>query len=306
MATNINELKEDTLDFKDRPELVWVPVREASNLLWVDNPKIHDMQAIINSISAHGFQAIPKFDHNLKSTGGTKGAIKDGNGRIEALSIMENGGTHELPRGLAVEVGTGKWVMPILTGTDATSVAMAQAYAIDANNVGMLGGDISPEDIASQYTEGYKDILATLARADTLPISVPHNDLYQLLDGEGFQDILPEREGDPQRMPPSQGTLLEQVEITMDDPKHEVAVGDVWELGQHILICVTVFKDWEQWVPHLTPGSLFTPFPGPFVPLSIKAGLNKLVMVQPDNWIAGHIIDRYAEINGEGGIKKRD
>ena len=50
-----------------------------------------------------------------------------------------------------------------------------------------------------------------------------------------------------------------------------------------------------MYLPLLNSGDLFLPYPGPFVPLSIKAGNNRLVMVQPDPYIAGHILDRCKE-----------
>jgi hypothetical protein len=28
------------------------------------------------------------------------------------------------------------------------------------------------------------------------------------------------------------------------------------------------------------------------------------VMVQPDPWLAGHLLDKYAEIHGEGEVEK--
>jgi hypothetical protein len=47
----------------------------------------------------------------------------------------------------------------------------------------------------------------------------------------------------------------------------------------------------------------FLPFAGPLVPLSKKADSHTLIMVQPDTYIAGHVLDRYAEIHGEHSVK---
>lgn len=127
-------MAETELEFNDTPRFAWIRVRDAINLIWQSNAKLHsaDMKT---SVKKHGFQELPKFDVNLKNVGGTRGAIKAGNGRIEAIFEMERSGEYELPRGLAQEKATGFWVLPILVGTDAESEAAAAAYAVDSNNL---------------------------------------------------------------------------------------------------------------------------------------------------------------------------
>lgn len=106
----------------------------------------------------------------------------------------------------------------------------------------------------------------------------------------------------------SDGSLLALVDVTIDEPHNLVEKGDVWWLGPHVLICAEVILGWPHWASFLTDPEkqLFCPFPGPFVPLSLKAEKYHLVLVQPDPYIAGHILDRYEEIHGNGSIKKDD
>lgn len=98
---------------------------------------------------------------------------------------------------------------------------------------------------------------------------------------------------------PSDGSLLSLVEVTIDEPQHKVHRGDIWILNEHILVCADVMKDWPIWSSHLQPGVLFVPYPGPFVPLTEKAHSIPLVMVQPDPYIAGHLLDRWTAIHGK-------
>lgn len=99
------------------------------------------------------------------------------------------------------------------------------------------------------------------------------------------------------------GKLLELVNITIADPTHVVARGDHYVLsGRHHLLCVGVIAEWHRWKPLLTEGALFCPYPGVFVPFGNKAQTHVLVMVQPDPYIAGHILDRYCEVNGEHAV----
>jgi hypothetical protein len=97
-------------------------------------------------------------------------------------------------------------------------------------------------------------------------------------------------------------SLLPRMQITIADPKTVVKRGDLWRLGKHVLACDSVIDGWERWQHHLQAGSLFCPFPGPFVLLSVKAVSHPLVLVQPDTYVAGHIIDRYIEVHGETDV----
>lgn len=103
----------------------------------------------------------------------------------------------------------------------------------------------------------------------------------------------------------SDGSLLELVDVTIDEPRHEVNPGDVWEVGPHVLICADVLTGWDQWAPELQPGSIFAPFPGPFIALTERAEANRLVMVQPSRYIAGHILDRYTDVKGSDDVRRR-
>lgn len=102
------------------------------------------------------------------------------------------------------------------------------------------------------------------------------------------------------------GSLLALLDVTLAEPRHEVHTGDIWTLGKkHTLLCVHVFKDWPLWAPYLRgEQTLFLPFPGPMVALSDKGESHTLVLVQPDPYIAGHLLDRYADIHGESSVRK--
>jgi hypothetical protein len=103
------------------------------------------------------------------------------------------------------------------------------------------------------------------------------------------------------------GSLLALTEITIADPKHAVAPGEVWTVGAHVLLCLDVITDWPIWTEHLranAPNAVFLPYPGPYVPVTSKADQHIFIMVQPDPYIAGHILDRYAELFGEEQVKR--
>lgn len=103
---------------------------------------------------------------------------------------------------------------------------------------------------------------------------------------------------------PSDGSLLTLAEVSIDDPKHQVEHNDVWSLDRHILVCIDVLAGWPVWKPFLEGDDvLFVPYPGPFAPLSLRAETARLVMVQPDPYIAGHILDQYEQLKGAGHVR---
>lgn len=169
---------EENLVLHDAPQLVWLRVKDAVGLLWAENPKLHDLGSLAESIKKHGFQELAKLDSNLINVLKKKGAIKAGNGRVEALAWMEKDGNYDLPRGLAKTKSNGDWVMPLLMGTDAKSVDLAKSYAVDSNNLVLSGGDFSAYDQARAWDEnGYFPLLKSLADAGALPVSVDGDDV---------------------------------------------------------------------------------------------------------------------------------
>jgi len=102
----------------------------------------------------------------------------------------------------------------------------------------------------------------------------------------------------------SDGSLLELVEVTIAEPRHQVEHGQVWRLDEHVLIVAEVLTEWQRWKDYLNGDVIFAPYPGPFIPLTLKAEESRLVMVQPDTYIAGHILDQYENVKGAGRVKR--
>jgi hypothetical protein len=104
--------------------------------------------------------------------------------------------------------------------------------------------------------------------------------------------------------------ILDVLDVSIKDPEHKVDRGEIWKLGRHLLICEDVMRGWGKWIDilgdHAKLGGeiLLVPYPGPFVPMSVLAKKVRLVLIQPDKYIAGHILDRYAEAYGERWISK--
>ena len=158
----------------EKLELRYVPLEQA--VLWERNAKKHDFGAIIKSIRRHGFLDPMKFDAQLNDG---RGGIVEGNGRATALRDM-CAQSEKLPRGI-VQNGKG-WLVPILFGVDADSQAAAEAYAVDHNNITMLGGDYDMLEIAKMWEpDGYAKLLQDLRDAELPPVSMDDVDISALL-----------------------------------------------------------------------------------------------------------------------------
>ena len=161
----------------DRLTLRYIPLAQARR--WDENPKKHDLDALVRSIETHGFGDPPKYDSTLD-------ALVYGNGRTEALERMRQAGK-EPPRGIGV-TEDGDWAVPVIFGVDAESRAAAVAFAIDHNNLTLLGGGLAAEDLLQIWDEeGLQRVLSDVPDAGPLLASLTRDDVDALLRGPDFQ-----------------------------------------------------------------------------------------------------------------------
>ncbi len=164
---------------QEQLELRYVPLSQAKR--WDDNPKLHDIGALMKSIELHGFGDPPKYDSNLDG-------LVYGNGRTEALERMRRDGM-DLPRGIA-KLDDDQWAVPIIFGVDAKSKEAAVAFAIDHNNLTLLGGNLGFEELVSLWDEeGLQKVLADVPDAGELLASLDAGDVAALLTGPDFQPV---------------------------------------------------------------------------------------------------------------------
>ncbi len=154
----------------DRLVIRYIPLDKA--VLWDKNPKLHDIGALTESFARYGFRDAPIFDE-------TKGCIVAGHGRIKALTQMRNMG-YPVPRG--IYQSDDDWMVPIQFGINARTAGEAEAFAIDHNNITLLGGDLSLADISRIWdSELYIPVLEEIRAAGGEIISVDGDDLDNLL-----------------------------------------------------------------------------------------------------------------------------
>lgn len=170
----------------ERLNMYYIPVEEA--VMWEDNPKEHALSDIIRSIRENGFGNPPKWDKNLNHG---QGGLVFGNGRTHAIQWMKYN-KDDPPKGILINKKTGQWAIPVLFGIDAVSETAAKRFALDDNNLSLMGGSFTAHDISRLYDpDKYMAILDDLDFQNAMPISIDSEDLSALklaASGE-FDDI---------------------------------------------------------------------------------------------------------------------
>lgn len=151
--------EEHELDIKDDAvtRRVWFPVSRIPDFIWSENPKRHDIGALIQTIERVGFKDAPRWNAHLPNTGGTQGAFTYGNGRAEALYRMwQNTQSYSVPDNVISD--GDEWYMPLDVGLD-EGLQQARAWALDHNSLSLSGGDYEDGDIWRLYDV---DLLASV------------------------------------------------------------------------------------------------------------------------------------------------
>jgi len=209
----------------------------------------------------------------------------DANGFFGALVVQRSTG-HIL-------VGNHRWKAAREAGLPTVPVLYVDVD--DARALRILLADNKTADAGSYNTSVLADVLKALE-------GQPEGLLGTGYSAQEFDALLASLAPTDETNPERDGELLAKAGLALAPPRHTVGKGDRWRMGPHALVCASVFADWAQWAPLLAPHALFVPYPGPFVALSTAADARTLVLVQPDAYIAGHILDRYADVHGEAKV----
>jgi ParB-like nuclease domain len=105
--------------------------------------------------------------------------------------------------------------------------------------------------------------------------------------------------------PVDDDTRLALAQTTLGPPRHTVGEGEVWRLGgRHTLIVAGVYDGHPAWSKLLRGHDLFVPYPTPMLPLTERAAETRLLLVQPNGYLAGHLLDRFEDHFGEAELQQ--
>jgi len=98
-----------------------------------ENPKAHDLPAIMASMRAFGFRGAVILDER-------SGLTNEGHGRIEALKALRAEAPKEPPGNIRTTHGHMKWLVPVVRGQAFANEDEARAFLIASNRLTELGG----------------------------------------------------------------------------------------------------------------------------------------------------------------------
>lgn len=264
------------------------------------NPKAHSVETIDASVGRFGFVEPIIVDERT-------GYIISGHGRTKTLSAMAHR-KESPPEGVLVDAATGSWLVPVVTGWASRTDTEASAALIALNRTTELGGwvddallamldDLSDEEHGLDGVGyGEDDITALRERLDALAEEETHD------HGDG------EDEGDGRA--PSTGEMLALADVAWGEPMHKVQHGEVWQVGRHALVIAKVHDEHDRWLPVLTrltrdhEGVVFAPYPEPFLTTGTVAAERTMLMVQPNTYLAGHLLDKHASVFADETIER--
>jgi ParB/Sulfiredoxin domain len=117
-------------------------------------------------------------------------------------------------------------------------------------------------------------------------------------DGDDLDELIAGLAGDGSGDRPDRGDLLALAGVTLGEPRHQPQAGQAWTLGAHVLVVADVYTGWPLWAPYLAGDAVFLPYPTPLLPHSENLP-GPLVLVQPETYLAGHLLDKWQDITGE-------
>ncbi|MFJ8043778.1 hypothetical protein ACIRBX_25080 [Kitasatospora sp. NPDC096147] len=250
------------------------------------NPKGHDDDGLDSSVDKFDFTEPGLLDERT-------GRLVAGHGRYDTLTRRRDAGK-PAPDGVVV-TDDGSWTVPVVRGWASRDDAHADAYLIASNQLTAKGGWDGAGLL--EMLSGLEAIDSDLRAATGFDRTDLDTMIAELSPGADNPDG--EEPGQPDAEELRRGDLLALAGVTVGVPEHEVANGQVWKLGEHHhLVVGDVFEGWPLWAPLLTDGALFLPYPTPLAPFADRADGRRLVMVQPERYLAGHLLDKWARISG--------
>lgn len=93
------------------------------------------------------------------------------------------------------------------------------------------------------------------------------------------------------------GERLADLELPLGEPSIALTKM-VWTLGRHTLVVAELETGHSLWAPLLVaqPSALFALFPTPMIALRDLDKVPPLIMLQPDAWLARHLLDTWRRV----------
>lgn len=254
------------------------------------NPKSHDLETIDSSVGRFGYiEPIVRDDRT--------GYIVSGHGRTKTLLAMKDRGESP-PEGIDV-TEDGAWLVPVTTGWKSRTDAEAAAALIALNRTTELGGWVD---------DALLDLLDDLEGEEggLIGVGYQRDEIAALRERVAVLNDAQREEEEDERTPPGEdrGRLLSIADLSAGEPSRTVKHGDVWQVGHHVLVAVNPHREWSAYLDFLIDDAILAPYPDIYLPMSDRARERRMVLVQPDTFLAGHLMDKFARVFPDATVEK--
>lgn len=233
-----------------------------------NNPRKGDVQSVMKSYE--------KFGQRKPIVAKKDGTVIAGNHQLEAAKAL----------------GWEKIAVVFVDDDDAT----AKAFALADNRTHDLGS-YDDNSLAELLTELNEDLLDATGYSST--------DIDEII-ARATVDALPIKE-EMEQEDEDRSRVLALANVAFGEPTHQVLTHQIYKLNEHYLAVCDVMRDWKIFSELLNKQgekTLFMPYAGPYIALSTKLKNKRAVFVQPDLYLAGHILDKWAAVYGEESIER--
>lgn len=247
---------------------------------------------------AVGIDKVEPYDANPRV--GDVGAIAtslEANGQYRPIVVNKRDGR--------ILAGNHTWKAARKLGWEDIAVTYVDVDEETARRIVLV--DNRSNDVASYDEHALVDLLQAVVDEEGIEGLVGtgfmERDLDALLDGLDDDEFEADEGGGEG---PDAAQVLQMGDVTLDPAPVDVAGGDVWEFdGKHLLYVCNLFSEHGEWARELREGDLFLPYPEPYVTILHVADEHRLVMVQPNLYLAGHLIHRHMLLRGEDSVVRR-
>ena len=238
------------------------------------------------------------------------------NGQFRPLVV--NKGTHT---GRPYEVLAGNHTLLAARELDGTQDAFPRldCYVIDVEEDHARRIVLADNRTSDLATYDNHELVELLTATDDLAGTGWVEDDIELLAGlaegepgpgelEAMDDEDTEAGEDARELEEEVGQDIAKVDVLWGEPSHTVTTGDVYELSMpggevHILVVADLARGYDKWAKYLD-GRVFMPYPDVYMTTSDIAHQEEILLVQPEKYLAGHLLDKHASVHGEESVVK--
>lgn len=239
--------------------------------LFHKNPRVGDVDAIAGSLRANG-QYKPVVVNRGTHTG-------------RPMEVLAGNHTVKAFRQLAEEYPSDdRWQSVDCWVVDVDDDRAGRIVAAD-NRTSELGG--FDDRLLAELLSEFDDLEGTGYDPQDL------DDLANMLTLDNENETDADLSRDDFERAEDTGGMLALVDVTIGEPETVVSHGETWHLGRHTLVIAKLMNEHHLWAEHLTEGIQFVPYPEPYITTTDLAEQSAMLLVQPNRYLAGHLIDKH-------------